>query len=40
MRQVILFETLVPILAGTQGFLIGLFIDALTRSRLAKASVR
>ena len=35
-RQVILFEVLIPILAGTQGFLLGLGIDALLRLRATK----
>jgi hypothetical protein len=36
LRQVILFEALVPILAGMQGFLLGLGIDALLKLRAAK----
>jgi len=36
LRQVILFEALVPILAGTQGFLAGLGIDALLKTRATK----
>ena len=36
LRQVILFEALVPILAGTQGFLLGLGIDTLLRLRVTK----
>jgi hypothetical protein len=36
LRQVVLFEALVPILAGMQGFLLGLGVDALMRLRAAK----
>jgi hypothetical protein len=36
LRQVILFEALVPILAGAQGFIVGLGIDAFLRLRATK----
>lgn len=36
LRQVILFEALLPILAGAQGFLVGLGIDALLKVYAAK----
>ena len=37
-RQVVLFEILVPILAATQGFLIGLGIDAFIKLRISKTT--
>jgi hypothetical protein len=36
LRQVILFEALVPILASTQGFLLGLGVDVLLRRQTEK----
>jgi hypothetical protein len=36
LRQVILFEALVPMFASTQGFLLGLGIDALLKTRTSE----
>jgi hypothetical protein len=36
LRQVILFEALVPMLASVQGFLVGVGIDALLKTRATK----
>ncbi len=38
LRQVILFEALVPILAGMQGLLVGLGIDAFMKFRVSKTT--
>jgi hypothetical protein len=37
LRQVVLFEALVPVLAAAQGFVVGLTIDALNKLRVSKS---